>query len=371
VMNILAIQPSSKCDSNCLACPWKEKFSCVGVMLPPEALEVLTSNLEDFKFDEGILICPNPLLHPKIDVITRETGKLCRKIVLFLPVSVSRSFLHKTSLENVDFISLIIPSYKDLKSNLQTVKMLLSQGIDNLEAYILLDFNSDFAELFSIIDLCKSYGLKIILGPSLYTSPYADKFLEKIVKKENVEIGLHYGRKYFYNAIKIFIDNYPVTLLTSPSAENCRTLYLNPYGNFSKCPLSKFEVNYKRITRKDLRKMLFSPCPVSQKVIRLSPKIQVSFVTKEGVEIPGEVLELLELISQINSFRAACKVLGVSPSTYWEKIKSLEEKLDISLIISVRGGRKKGATILTEFAKELLNEYREVREKAIVSLYED
>jgi len=369
-MSILAVQPSSKCDSSCLICPWKEKFGCAGIMLPLEALEILNSHLEDFKFGEGLLTCPNPLLHPKIDIIIRQARELCRKITLFLPISVSRNFLHKTSLENVDFISLIIPSYKDLKSNLQTVRILLSQGIDNLEAYILLDSNSDFAEILSIIELCKSYGLKITLGPKLYTSPYVDKFLEKVAKKENVEIGLHYGRKYFYNAIKVFIDDYPVTLLTSPSAENCKTLYLNPYGNFSKCPLSRFEVNYRKITRKDLRKMIFSPCAINRNVIGISPKIRVSFVTKEGVEIPGEILELLELISQVNSFRAACKALGVSPSTYWEKIKSLEEKLGISLIISVRGGRKKGITILTDFAKELLREYKEIRERAIVSLYE-
>ncbi|NJE55688.1 winged helix-turn-helix domain-containing protein, partial [Thermococcus sp. 21S9] len=150
----------------------------------------------------------------------------------------------------------------------------------------------------------------------------------------------------------------------------CRALYLNPYGNFSKCPLSRFEVNYRKITREDLRKMLFSSCAINRNIIGLSPKIQVSFVTKDGVEIPGEILELLELISQVNSFRAACKALGVSPSTYWEKIKSLEEKLGISLVISVRGGRKKGITILTDFAKELLKEYKEIRERAIVSLYE-
>lgn len=132
-MAILSIQPSSKYDSSCLTCPWKEKFGCTGIMLPLEALEILSSYLEDFKFDEGLLTCPNPLLHPKIDVIIRQTMKLCRRFTLFIPVSVSRNFLHKTSLESVDFISPLIPSYRDIKSNLQTIKMLISQGINNLE----------------------------------------------------------------------------------------------------------------------------------------------------------------------------------------------------------------------------------------------
>lgn len=369
-MSILAVQPSSKCDSSCLICPWKEKFGCAGVMLPLEALEKLRFYLDDFKFNEGLLLCPNPLLHSKINIIIHEIRELCRKITLFLPVSVSKNLLHRTSLENVDFISLVIPSYRELKTNIQTVKMLLSQGIDNLEAYVLLDSNYDFVNVLSIIDLCKSYGLKITIGPKFYNSPNTDKFIEKVAKKENVEIGLHYGKKYFYNAIKVFIENYPITVLTSTSGEKCRTLYLSPYGNFSKCPHSRFEINYRRITREELRKMLFSPCVISHNTIGLSPRINVYFVAKDGIEILGDILELLELISQVNSFRAACKALGVSPSTYWERIKNLEEKLGVALLISVRGGRKKGITILTDFAKELLREYKHIREKVLVSLYE-
>ena len=368
-MDILAVQPSSKCDSSCLVCPWKEKFGCAGIMLPLEALEKLRVYLDDFKFDEGLLICPNPLFHPKINAIIHEVRELCRKITIFLPVSVSRSVLHRTPLENVDFITLIIPSYRELKANIQTVRMLLSQGIDNLEAYIPLDSSYDFVDVLSTIDLCKSYGLKITIGPRFYNIPNTSKFLEKVAKKENVEIGLHYGKKYFYNAVKVFIGNYPITVLTSMTGEKCRALYLSPYGNFSKCPHSKFEINYKEITREELRKMLFSPCVIDHDAVGLSPRINIHFVTKKGIEIPGDILELLELISQVNSFRAACKALGVPASTYWEKIKNLEKKLGIPLLISIRGGKKKGVTILTDFAKELLEEYKHIREKVLVALY--
>ncbi|MBC7095392.1 MAG: LysR family transcriptional regulator [Thermococcus sp.] len=337
-------------------------------MLPLESLEVLKKYLEDFRFDDGIITCPNPLLHPKIDVIIDGIRDLCRKTTLFLPVSVSRTMLRKTSLENVEFISLLISSFKEIKSNFQTLKMLLSQGIDNLEAYVILDSSYDFAEILSIIKFCTSFGLSITIGPRMYERPYTDEFIEKLVKKENVEIGLHYGKKYFYNAIKVFVNEYPVTVLTSSAIEKCKALYLNPYGTLSKCPLSHYEVNYKKITREDLRKMLFSPCVIRDRTLSFSPHIEISFITNEGIKISGDILELLELISQVNSFRAACKTLGVSPSTYWEKIKSLEERIGAPLLLSTRGGGKKGVTIPTEFARKLLHEYRKVREKIIISL---
>ncbi|WP_456321107.1 winged helix-turn-helix domain-containing protein [Palaeococcus sp. (in: euryarchaeotes)] len=369
-MSILTVQPSSKCDATCLVCPWREKFGCVGVMLPLEALEVLTENLGDFKFDEGIITCPNPLLHPKIDFIVNEIRDLCKKTTIFLPASVSKNALHKAPLKNVDVVSFLISTFRDIRSNVQTLKMLLSQGIDNIEAYVPLDSSYDFAEILSIIKVCSSYGLKITIGPYMCNRLYIYKFLEKLSKRENVEIGLHYGRRYFYNAIKVFINNYPVDVLTSPIGENCRALYLNPYGNFSKCPFLNYEVNYKKITRDELRKMLFSPCTINHNPMHLSPRISVSFVTRDGVEVSSDVLELLELIYQLNSFRAACRALGVSPSTYWEKIRSLEEKLGITLLISMKGGKKKGVTLLTDFAKELLEKYKEIREKALVSMYE-
>lgn len=369
-MSLLVVQPSSKCDNNCLICPWRDKFGCRGIMLPLKALEKLKAHLDEFRFDETLIICPNPLLHPKINIIISEIEEISRKIVLFLPIGVSRRLLSRKILERIDLVSLVIPSHNDLKNGIHTIKMLLSQGIDNLEAYIFLDSSYDFAEILSSIDICKKYGLKTVLGPKFYTYPCADKFIEEISKKENVEIGLHYGIKYFYDAIKLFIDNYPVTILTSPTGEECKTLYLNPYGNFSKCPPSGVEISYREITKGELRKMLFSSCVMNRETVSVFPRINVSLVTKEGVEIPSDILELLELISQVNSFRAACKALGVPPSTYWEKIQTLERKLGRSLIISIKGGRKKGITMLTEFAKEFLNKYREVREKVLVSIYE-
>ncbi|EEB72950.1 transcriptional regulator, LysR family protein [Thermococcus sp. AM4] len=372
-MSLLVIQPSTKCDGGCLICPWREKFGCTGVMLPPEVVDILAENLDGFRFDECVITCPNPFSHPKIDVIVNKTQEICDRIDMFITIpglkNVARSGQLKKISDNVHALIILVDSQKAMMSSIQTIKNLLSFGVDNIEAYIPLGSSFDFAEILSLIGICRRLGLRITVGPRFYEKAPTEEFLKKLAKRENTEVGLHYGIKYIYHALKVFFDDYPVTLLTSPSSENCKTIYVNPYGNVSKCPHSKLSINYRHISTEYLRKMLFSPCPLSQNALQLTPKVKVSFVTRDGVEIPSDIMELLELISQLKSFRAACKAIGVSPSTYWERIKELEYKLGMSLLITVRGGRKKGITVLTGFARDILEEYRRVREKVLLSLY--
>ncbi len=372
-MSLLVIQPSTRCDGSCIICPWREKFGCTGVMLPLEALDALIDNLIDFRFDECIVTCPNPFSHPKIGVVLTKAQELCDAVDVFLPVSGLKNVVQSGQLKRISdrasaFI-ILVDSQKAMTSSVQTIKNLLSFGIDNIEAYIPLGSSFDFAEVLSSIDICRRLGLKITVGPRFYERVPTEEFLKKLAKRENTEVGLHYGVKYMYHALKVFFDNYPVTLLTSLSLENCRTIYVNPYGNISKCPHSKLTLNYTQISTERLREMLFSPCPLSKDSIQLTPKVRVSFVTQDGVEIPSDIMELLELVSQLKSFRAACKAMGVSPSTYWERIKGIEDKLGTSLLITMRGGRKKGVTVLTGFARDILEEYKKVREKVLLSLY--
>ncbi len=372
-MSLLVIQPSTRCDGSCIICPWREKFGCTGVMLPLEALDALIDNLIDFRFDECIVTCPNPFSHPKIGVVLTKAQELCDAVDVFLPISGLKNVVQSGQLKRISdrasaFI-ILVDSQKAMTSSVQTIKNLLSFGIDNIEAYIPLGSSFDFAEVLSSIDICRRLGLKITVGPRFYERVPTEEFLKKLAKRENTEVGLHYGVKYMYHALKVFFDNYPVTLLTSLSLENCRTIYVNPYGNISKCPHSKLTLNYTQISTERLREMLFSPCPLSKDSIQLTPKVRVSFVTQDGVEIPSDIMELLELVSQLKSFRAACKAMGVSPSTYWERIKGIEDKLGTSLLITMRGGRKKGVTVLTGFARDILEEYKKVREKVLLSLY--
>jgi len=372
-MSLLVVQPSTKCDGGCLVCPWREKFGCTGVMLPLEAVEAICENLNGFKFDECLVMCPNPFLHPKVEAIISRLQGFCDSVDVFITVAglknvAQGSTLRKVS-KNVHSLVLLVDSQKAALSAVQAVKNLISFGVDNVESYVPLSSSFDFAEVLSIINVCRRLGLRITVGPRPYEKAPVEGFLEKLAKRENTEIGLHYGTKYMYHALKVFFEDYPVTLLTSPSSENCKTLYVDPYGNVSKCPYSNFSVSYRYMSVEHLRKMMFSPCPLSRNSVQLTPKVKVSFVTRDGVEIPADIMELLELISQLKSFRAACKAIGVPPSTYWERIKELEDKLGVSLLITVRGGRKKGVTVLSGFARDILEKYRKVRERVLLSLY--
>ncbi len=331
-------------------------------------MDRLKELLNNFKFDECILLCPNPLFHPKLDIIIDLIHEICEKTTIFLPISITRNLLNRKSLEKVDVISLLIPSYDSAKVNIQLVKTLVSQGLEDIEAYVLLDSNRGSAEVLSTIDLCKRYGLKITVGPMFYDPPRTSKFIEYLEKREDAEIGLRYGKKYLYNAIKVFLKDYPVTVLTSNGIEDCRTLYIDPYGYFSKCPTYGKKVHFQNLTSDALRKMVFSRCPVDNSVM-LSPRIHISLVAKNGVEIPSDVLELLELVFWLKSFRGACRAMGVPPSTFWEKIKTLEKELGTTLLISVRGGRKRGKTALTEFAQKLLNEYANAKKNILTAFY--
>jgi len=367
-MSLLVIQPSNKCDGGCLPCRWSFGPRGDGRGLPTEALDKLKVLLNHFKFNECVLLCPNPLFHPKLDIIIDIIQEMCTRTTIFLPISVTRSLLNRKPLEKVDTISLLIPSYDYAKDNIQLVKTLVSQGLENIEAYILFDSNHDFAEILSTIDICKRYGLKITVGPMFYTLPYINKFTEYLEKREDVEIGLRYGKKYHYNAIKVFLKDYPVTVLTSNRIEDCRTLYVDPHGYFSKCPLYGNKVYFQDLTSESLRKMVFSSCPINN-TMRLSPRVRISLVAKNGVEISSDILELLELVFWLKSFRGACRSLGVPPSTFWEKIKTLERELGTPLLVTIRGGRKKGRTTLSEFAQKLLNEYTNARKNTLTAFY--
>ncbi len=264
----------------------------------------------------------------------------------------------------------MIPSYSSLKQEERKLRILFSQGIDLVEAYVIYDQNTTPIDVLYRIKCLKKYGIRTVLGPPLYQDPGCDSLLKYFSRCEGVEMGLSFGKKYFYQAMCLFFESFPVIMLTSRIKDGCKVLYLDPYGNLSKCPLSNYRISYSKATKRDIRKIIFSKCPLKEAFPPISPKIEISFVSHEGIEIPQQVLELLEMISQTYSFRASCKALGVPPSTMCDKIRRIEEELGVKLTISVKGGKRKGITLLTEFGKKLLEEYKKIREKVILALYE-
>ncbi len=76
--------------------------------------------------------------------------------------------------------------------------------------------------------------------------------------------------------------------------------------------------------------------------------------------------KLLDAIKRYGSLSKAAKYLDISYKKAWGVINEIEALTGERLIISKRGGKNGGGTILTEFGKMLLSEY-----KRIEGLFED
>lgn len=89
--------------------------------------------------------------------------------------------------------------------------------------------------------------------------------------------------------------------------------------------------------------------------------------SKFWVERGGEVVlsdwrvQLLEAVVETGSVAGAAHRLHISYRRAWGKVKEMEERLGLRLLVSQRGGRGGGRTRLTPEAEELVKSYRKFR----------
>ena len=74
-------------------------------------------------------------------------------------------------------------------------------------------------------------------------------------------------------------------------------------------------------------------------------------------------IRLFEAIEKTGSMSQAAVLLGMSYRAAWGKVKATEERLQLSLVETYRGNKKKGTT-LTPAGKELLFMYTQFQEEA-------
>jgi molybdate transport system regulatory protein len=67
--------------------------------------------------------------------------------------------------------------------------------------------------------------------------------------------------------------------------------------------------------------------------------------------------ELLRIIEEEHSLKVASERLGLSYKHAWGMIREMEEVLRFKIVVSKRGGREWGSTVLTEKGRELLTQY--------------
>lgn len=71
---------------------------------------------------------------------------------------------------------------------------------------------------------------------------------------------------------------------------------------------------------------------------------------------------LLEAIDKYGSINQAAKEINISYRKAWGYIKSMEERLGITLVERHAGGKNGGGALLTKEAKEFMNKYEMMEE---------
>ncbi len=88
----------------------------------------------------------------------------------------------------------------------------------------------------------------------------------------------------------------------------------------------------------------------------LKAVISVRFFTDEKCFGPG-IAELLHLVDELHSLRAAAKSMEMAYSKAWTIIRNSEKALKFKLLDSVAGGKNGGGAVLTEEARKMLDLY--------------
>lgn len=89
----------------------------------------------------------------------------------------------------------------------------------------------------------------------------------------------------------------------------------------------------------------------------LHPVVRIQFYTEDKCFGPG-IAQLLELVEERKSLRAAAQAMGMAYSKAWTVVRRCEEALGYPLLLSTTGGRHGGGADLTDGARNLLRGYR-------------
>ncbi len=370
----LIVRPVSRCDLNHPLCPFSVGVSKEYEILHPKALEAVAKGFKGFTFDEAVVVCPNPLLHPRILDIIAALKRVGRKLSLFTPVT-GLGKLSRDVLDGVDELVIVSLSIEELRKVEGRIKGLLSLGFENISVYAAVT-KEELGILVTSehVGFCRKYGIPLRVGELPYIIKIPLRLCEAFIEG-GYEVSMPYGFMYGYRASVAFMKGYRVTILERPLRRACRTLFIDHYGRVSKCPFTQptleLGLGGEGVASDELRKVLYSECPIKELNLDYVPEVRISLRAGKGVVIPPDILALLEVIESTGSLRAACRLLGYNPSTYVEKLRSIERRLGVKLVSSRRGGPIKGLTTLTDEGLRVVATYRRVREAIATSLIKE
>jgi molybdate transport system regulatory protein len=94
----------------------------------------------------------------------------------------------------------------------------------------------------------------------------------------------------------------------------------------------------------------------------LSPRCKIWFERDNKVVLSDWRIELLERIEETGSLAKAAKRLNVPYRTAWYKLKEMEERLGIKLLLTQSGGTAGGGSHLTTESRQIIRRFRRVTE---------
>ena len=94
----------------------------------------------------------------------------------------------------------------------------------------------------------------------------------------------------------------------------------------------------------------------------LSPRCKIWFEQDSKVVLSDWRIQLLERIEETGSLAKAAKRLDVPYRTAWYKLKEMEERLGIKLLLTQSGGTEGGGSQLTIEGRQIIRRFRRVTE---------
>ncbi|ODS35934.1 MAG: hypothetical protein A7316_10525 [Candidatus Altiarchaeales archaeon WOR_SM1_86-2] len=90
-------------------------------------------------------------------------------------------------------------------------------------------------------------------------------------------------------------------------------------------------------------------------------KCRICIMEEDRHMVGDGKIKLLEAVDKLGSVNLASKEFGLSYPHAWRYIHEVEEAFGRKLVNTWTGGERGGGTMLTDFAKQLIEEYNKFR----------
>ena len=101
---------------------------------------------------------------------------------------------------------------------------------------------------------------------------------------------------------------------------------------------------------------------MENKNLKIRMKIWIEAETGETLFGEGQIL-ILEVIEKEGSINAAAKSLGMGYRSMWGRLKKIEQRIGIPLLVRRKGGASGGESVLTPEAKIMIEKFRQLQQQ--------